>query len=64
MLGAAPRMHSAYHLAEQTVEVPGSTSATETVFGLAESLAVTLRRRETLETRVAVLLGPTLSRRS
>jgi transposase len=65
MLAAAPRMRSADHLAEQitqalaeqTVEVPGTIAATEIVSGLAESLAVTLRSREELETRAAALLG-------
>ncbi|GAA2344134.1 IS110 family transposase [Streptomyces kunmingensis] len=65
MLAAAPRMRSADHLAkqinqalaEQTVEVPGTASATEIVSGRAETLAVTLKRREMLETRVAALLG-------
>ncbi|MEU6259750.1 IS110 family transposase [Streptomyces sp. NPDC047043] len=65
MLAAAPRMRSARHLteqitaalAEQTVQVPGAGSAAEIVSGLAESLAVVLKRREMLETRVAALLG-------
>jgi len=64
MLAAAPRMRSARTLAdqittaltEQTVTVPGTASAGEIVSGLAEALAVLLKRREVLETRVAALL--------
>ncbi|MDQ0955402.1 transposase [Streptomyces phaeochromogenes] len=65
MLQAAPRMRSARTLAdqitaalaEQTVQVPGTASAGEIVSGLAEALAVLLRRRDILETRIAALLG-------
>ncbi|WP_435835044.1 transposase [Streptomyces antibioticus] len=61
---AAPRMRSAHTLAgqittalaEQTVTVPGTGSAGEIISGMAESLAVVLRRREVLESRVAALL--------
>ncbi len=64
MLQAAPRMRSAHTLAdqittalaEQTVQVPGTASAGEIVSGLAEALAVLLKRREILETRIAALL--------
>ncbi|MFF0011369.1 IS110 family transposase [Streptomyces sp. NPDC005374] len=64
MLQIAPRMRSAHNLAdqittalaEQTVTVPGTASAGEIVSGLAEALAVLLKRREILETRAAVLL--------
>ncbi|MFG3289142.1 IS110 family transposase [Streptomyces sp. NPDC048179] len=61
---AAPRMRSAHTLAgqittalaEQTVTVPGTGSAGEIVSGPAEALAVLLKRRENLETRIAALL--------
>jgi transposase len=43
-------------LAEQTVQVPGTDSAGEIISGLAESLAVLLKRRELLETRMTALL--------
>ena len=64
MLQAAPRMRSAHTLAEQittalavqTVTVPGTASAGEIISGLAEALAVPLKRRENLEIRVAALL--------
>jgi transposase len=64
MLQAAPRMRSAHHLAEQittalaqqTVTVVGTDSAGEIISALAESLAVLLKRREVLESRVAALL--------
>jgi transposase len=64
MLAAAPRMRSAHTLAgqittalaEQTVTVPGTASAAEIVSGLAEALAVLLKRRDIMETRVAALL--------
>ncbi|QOV33528.1 IS110 family transposase [Streptomyces ferrugineus] len=64
MLQAAPRMRSAHTLAdqittalaEQTVRVPGTGSAGEIVSGLAEALAVLLKRRDILEMRVAALL--------
>lgn len=64
MLKAAPRMRSAHTLAgqittalaEQSVTVPGTASAGEIVSGLAEALAVLLKRRDVLETRVAALL--------
>lgn len=62
---AAPRMRSARPwaqqitaaLAEQTVTLPGAASAGEIVSGMAESLAVLLKRREALEMRVAALLA-------
>ncbi|WP_217558953.1 IS110 family transposase [Streptomyces sp. GbtcB6] len=64
MTDAAPRMriprelagqiHAA--LAEQAVQVPGTASAGEIISGLAESLAVLLKRREILETRMTALL--------
>ncbi|WP_412566700.1 IS110 family transposase [Streptomyces europaeiscabiei] len=64
MLQAAPRMRSARTLAgqittalaEQTVQVPGTASAGEIISGLAEALAVLLRRRDLLKMRVAALL--------
>lgn len=57
-------MRSAHHLAdqittalaEQTVTVPGTASAGEIVSGLAQALAVLLKRRDILEMRVAALL--------
>jgi len=43
-------------LAEQTVEVTGTASAGEIISWLAESLAILLKRREVLETRMTALL--------
>ncbi|MFD5025089.1 IS110 family transposase [Streptomyces sp. NPDC058373] len=64
MTDAAPRMRTPRELAgqihgalaEQTVQVPGTASAGEIISGLAESVAVLLKRREVLETRIAALL--------
>ncbi|MBD0844804.1 IS110 family transposase, partial [Streptomyces sp. TRM68416] len=64
MTDAAPRMRTPRELAgqihaalaEQTVQVPGTASAGEIICGLAESLAVLLKRREVLETRMTALL--------
>ncbi|MFG2794926.1 IS110 family transposase [Streptomyces sp. NPDC048419] len=64
MTDAAPRMRTPRELAgqihaalaEQTVQVPGTASAGEIISGLAESLAVLLKRREILETRMTALL--------
>ena len=64
MTDAAPRMRTPQELAgqihaalaEQTVHVPGTASAGEIISGLAESLAVLLKRREVLETRMTALL--------
>ncbi|WP_340384395.1 TerD family protein [Streptomyces sp. SS7] len=50
----AGQIHAA--LAEQTVQVPGTASGGETISGLAESLAVLLKRRQVLETRMTALL--------
>ncbi|MER6187161.1 hypothetical protein [Streptomyces sp. NPDC001652] len=65
MTDAAPRMRTPRELAgqihaalvEQTVQVPGTDSAGEIISGLAESLAVLLKRREMRETRMTALLG-------
>ena len=38
------------------MQVPGTASAGEIISGLAEALAVLLKRRDVLETRVAALL--------
>ncbi|WP_151485294.1 IS110 family RNA-guided transposase [Streptomyces albicerus] len=64
MTDAAPRMRTPRELAgqihaalaEQTVQVPGTASAGEIISGLAESLAVLLKRREVLESRMTALL--------
>ncbi|WP_409058833.1 IS110 family transposase [Streptomyces sp. SYP-A7185] len=64
MTDAAPRMRTPRELAdqihaalaEQTVQVPGTASAGEIISGLAEALAVLLKRRDILESRVAALL--------
>ncbi|MGW6023722.1 IS110 family transposase [Streptomyces sp. NPDC055099] len=64
MTNAAPRMRTPRELAEQihialaqqTVQVPGTASAGEIIAGLAEALAVLLKRRDLLESRVAALL--------
>lgn len=65
MAEAAPRMRAPRELAgqihaalaEQTVQVPGTGSAGEIISGLAESLAVLLKRREILEARMTALLA-------
>ena len=64
MTDAAPRMRTPRELAgqihaalaEQTVQIPGTASASEIISGLAESLAVLLKRREILESRMTALL--------
>ncbi|MCD7445740.1 IS110 family transposase [Streptomyces lincolnensis] len=64
MTDAAPRMRTPRELAgqihaalaQQSVQVPGTGSAGEIISGLAESLAVLLKRREILETRMTALL--------
>jgi hypothetical protein len=50
----AGRIHAA--LSEQSVQVPGTDSDGEIISGLAESLAVLLKRREMRETRMTALL--------